>query len=59
MSPNPIIKLNLFKILPQIIKQLPLELSIQLIKTLTKYKPYWNTYIKETIEVFDKMLDDV
>jgi hypothetical protein len=58
-SPNPIIKLNLFKLLPQIIEQLPLESSIELIKQLCKFRPLWNTYIRETVESFDKMLDEV
>ena len=44
-SPNPILKLNIFKLLPQIIDQLPLESSIELIKQLCKFKPLWNTYI--------------
>ena len=48
-APNPIIKLNLFKLLPQMIENLPLEQSIELIRSLCKYKPLWNTYIRETV----------
>lgn len=58
-TPNPIIKLNLFKLLPQVIEQLPLEQSIELIKQLCRYKPVWNSYIRETVENFNKMLDSV
>ena len=45
-TPNPVIKLNLFRILPQIIENLPLEDSIELIRQLGKYKPVLNTYIR-------------
>lgn len=58
-SPNPIIKLNLFKLLPQIVQQLPLESSIELIQQLCRYRPLWNTYIRETVESFDRLLDEV
>ncbi len=58
-TPIPIIKLNLFKLLPQIIEQLPLEQSIELIKQLCKYKSLWNTNIIETVDNFNKKLDGV
>ena len=58
-TPNPIIKLNLFKLLPKMIENLPLEESIELVKQLCKYKPLWNTYIRETVENFNRMLDSV
>lgn len=41
------------------IKLLPLESSIEIIKKLCKYKSLWNTYIRETVECFDHMLDEV
>jgi hypothetical protein len=36
-----------------------LEESIELIKTLCKYKPLWNTYIIEAVNRFDNILEGV
>ncbi len=48
-SPYPIIKLNMFPTLPDLITYLSLEDSMKLITSLAKYKHLWNMNIKEAI----------
>lgn len=58
-APNPILKLNAFKILPEMVKILSLEDAMALVIELVKFKEVWNLNVKETISNFDKLLDSV
>lgn len=59
LSPNPIIKLSMFRLLPHLIKLLPLESSMEVVRQLCRYRPLWNPYIRESVDCFDRMLEEV
>lgn len=51
-SPQPIIKLNLFSTLPNLVSLLSLDESMKLITCLVKYKKLWNMNIKKAFKQF-------
>jgi len=52
-SPHPIIKLNHFSTLPDLITFLSLEDAMKLITSLVKYKQLWNMNLKQTLKNFE------
>jgi hypothetical protein len=55
-SPHPIIKLNMFSTLPDLINYLTLEEAMKLISSLVKYKQLWNMNLKDALKSFEERL---